>query len=235
MWQCLSRFNVNRDRYVDELKQYLAIPSISALPQHTGDVRRCAEWTADEMRRIGLQNVAARRDAGPSGRLRRVAGRRGRADDPLLRPLRRAAGRSAEPLDVAAVRGHGARRRDLRARLGRRQGPGVHALQGGRGAHEAARAPAGEHEVPDRRRGGSRQREPRQLHQRAQGPARRPMSSSSAIRRCSIAASRRSATACAGSRTSRSICAARSPTCTRDRSAARSPIRRWCSRRSWRR
>ena len=49
--------NANRDRYVDELKSYLAIPSISALPEHTGDVRRCAEWTAGEMRRVGLQNV----------------------------------------------------------------------------------------------------------------------------------------------------------------------------------
>ena len=49
--------NTNRDRYLDELKEYLAIPSISALPQHAGDVRRCAGWTADEMRRIGLQNV----------------------------------------------------------------------------------------------------------------------------------------------------------------------------------
>jgi acetylornithine deacetylase/succinyl-diaminopimelate desuccinylase-like protein len=49
--------NVNRDRYLDELKALLAIPSISALPQHAGDVRRCAEWCADEMRRIGLQNV----------------------------------------------------------------------------------------------------------------------------------------------------------------------------------
>jgi acetylornithine deacetylase/succinyl-diaminopimelate desuccinylase-like protein len=49
--------NINRDRYLDELKAFLAIPSISALPQHTGDVRRCAEWCADEMRRIGLQNV----------------------------------------------------------------------------------------------------------------------------------------------------------------------------------
>ena len=41
--------NVNRDRYIDELKQYLAIPSISALPEHKGDVRQCAEWTRDEM------------------------------------------------------------------------------------------------------------------------------------------------------------------------------------------
>jgi acetylornithine deacetylase/succinyl-diaminopimelate desuccinylase-like protein len=49
--------NVNRERYLEELKAFLAIPSISALPAHAGDVKRCAEWCADEMRRIGLQNV----------------------------------------------------------------------------------------------------------------------------------------------------------------------------------
>jgi len=49
--------NVNRDRYIDEMKRYFAIPSISALPEHKADVRRCAEWTADELRRIGLQSV----------------------------------------------------------------------------------------------------------------------------------------------------------------------------------
>jgi acetylornithine deacetylase/succinyl-diaminopimelate desuccinylase-like protein len=49
--------NVNRDRYLDELKAFLAIPSISALPAHAADVRRCAEWCADEMRRIGFDNV----------------------------------------------------------------------------------------------------------------------------------------------------------------------------------
>ncbi|HXH05663.1 MAG TPA: hypothetical protein VNI83_03635, partial [Vicinamibacterales bacterium] len=49
--------NTHRDRYLDELKQLLAIPSVSALPQHAADVRRCAEWCAEEMRRIGLQNV----------------------------------------------------------------------------------------------------------------------------------------------------------------------------------
>jgi acetylornithine deacetylase/succinyl-diaminopimelate desuccinylase-like protein len=48
--------NVNRDRYIDEMKRYLAIPSISALPEHKADVRKCAEWTRDEMSRIGLQN-----------------------------------------------------------------------------------------------------------------------------------------------------------------------------------
>jgi acetylornithine deacetylase/succinyl-diaminopimelate desuccinylase-like protein len=49
--------NVQRDRYVEELKQYLAIPSISALPAHHGDVRRAAEWSADHMRAIGLEHV----------------------------------------------------------------------------------------------------------------------------------------------------------------------------------
>jgi acetylornithine deacetylase/succinyl-diaminopimelate desuccinylase-like protein len=49
--------NVNRDRYLTELKALLAIPSISALPEHAPDVKRCAEWCADEMRRVGLQNV----------------------------------------------------------------------------------------------------------------------------------------------------------------------------------
>ena len=49
--------NVNRERYLDELKAFLAIPSISALPAHLADVKRCADWCAGEMRRIGLQNV----------------------------------------------------------------------------------------------------------------------------------------------------------------------------------
>lgn len=57
MNKVIDFIHVNRDRYVDELKQYLAIPSVSALPAHAADVRRCAEWTRDEMSRIGLQNA----------------------------------------------------------------------------------------------------------------------------------------------------------------------------------
>ncbi|MCC7416528.1 MAG: dipeptidase [Acidobacteria bacterium] len=49
--------NVNRERHLEELKTLLAIPSISALPAHVADVKRCADWCAEEMRRIGLQNV----------------------------------------------------------------------------------------------------------------------------------------------------------------------------------
>src|SRR5207342_674242 len=57
MNEVVDYINTNRDRYVEELKQYLAIPSISALPEHAADVKRAAEWSADEMKRIGMQNV----------------------------------------------------------------------------------------------------------------------------------------------------------------------------------
>src|SRR5919197_985278 len=105
--------NVNRDRYVEELKQYLAIPSISALPQHAADVRRAAQWTADALSSAGMQNV----------RLIDTPG------NPVVRPLRRATRRSIEFMDDAAVRGERPRRRDLRAWRRGRQGPGVHAHQ----------------------------------------------------------------------------------------------------------
>ena len=49
--------NTNLDRYLGELTTYLAIPSISALPEHAADVKACAEWTAGELGRVGLENV----------------------------------------------------------------------------------------------------------------------------------------------------------------------------------
>jgi acetylornithine deacetylase/succinyl-diaminopimelate desuccinylase-like protein len=49
--------NTSRDRYLSELTGYLSIPSVSALPEHAADVKRAAEWTADHLRAIGLQNV----------------------------------------------------------------------------------------------------------------------------------------------------------------------------------
>ena len=36
MLNVIDYIHTNRDRYVSELKQYLAIPSVSALPEHAG-------------------------------------------------------------------------------------------------------------------------------------------------------------------------------------------------------
>jgi acetylornithine deacetylase/succinyl-diaminopimelate desuccinylase-like protein len=57
MQTVIDHIQTHRDRYVAELKTLLAIPSISALPAHAPDVRRCAEWLAGEMGGIGLENV----------------------------------------------------------------------------------------------------------------------------------------------------------------------------------
>ena len=47
----------NGQRFVEELKALLRIPSISTLPEHAPDVRRAAEFIAAELRRIGMENV----------------------------------------------------------------------------------------------------------------------------------------------------------------------------------
>jgi acetylornithine deacetylase/succinyl-diaminopimelate desuccinylase-like protein len=57
MTSVIDFIHTSRDRYIAELKHFLSIPSVSALPEHAADVRRCADWVADEMRRIGLENV----------------------------------------------------------------------------------------------------------------------------------------------------------------------------------
>ena len=58
MNQVVDFINVNRDRYIGELKDYLAIPSVSALPAHAADVRRAAEWTAESLRSAGMDNAS---------------------------------------------------------------------------------------------------------------------------------------------------------------------------------
>ena len=47
----------NADRFVEELKELLRIPSISTTPERTEDVRRAAEFVADGLRRAGMENV----------------------------------------------------------------------------------------------------------------------------------------------------------------------------------
>ncbi|HEU5334571.1 MAG TPA: dipeptidase [Terriglobales bacterium] len=47
----------NQQRFLSELKDLLRIPSVSTLPDHKEDVRRAAEFVAEEMKRIGLEHV----------------------------------------------------------------------------------------------------------------------------------------------------------------------------------
>ena len=47
----------HEERFLEELKDFIRIPSISTLPEHEGDVRRAAEFVASGMRSVGLENV----------------------------------------------------------------------------------------------------------------------------------------------------------------------------------
>jgi acetylornithine deacetylase/succinyl-diaminopimelate desuccinylase-like protein len=60
----LNFIHGNQERYLRELAQYLSIPSVSAIPEHAADIRRCAEWTAEMMAAVGLQNVRLIETAG---------------------------------------------------------------------------------------------------------------------------------------------------------------------------
>ncbi len=57
MQSLLTYVDSNKDRYIAELKDLLAIPSVSTNPENAADVRRCADWMSDHMKSIGLQNV----------------------------------------------------------------------------------------------------------------------------------------------------------------------------------
>src|ERR1700694_110185 len=50
----IGHVRANRDRYVEELKAWIAVPSISAQPDHAADVRRSAEHAVERLRSAGF-------------------------------------------------------------------------------------------------------------------------------------------------------------------------------------
>jgi acetylornithine deacetylase/succinyl-diaminopimelate desuccinylase-like protein len=47
----------NQQRFLNELKDLLRIPSVSTAPEHKADVERAAQYVASELGRIGMENV----------------------------------------------------------------------------------------------------------------------------------------------------------------------------------
>ncbi|MGB1253035.1 MAG: peptidase M20, partial [Candidatus Promineifilaceae bacterium] len=54
----------NQDRYLEELKDFLRIPSVSSLPEHAADVAHAGRWVADRMTAAGIENVEIMPTAG---------------------------------------------------------------------------------------------------------------------------------------------------------------------------
>ena len=55
--EALQYATAHRDQFLVELKDLLAIPSISALPEYKPDVERAARWLADHFTSLGLGNA----------------------------------------------------------------------------------------------------------------------------------------------------------------------------------
>src|SRR5882762_2806547 len=47
----------NQNRFLEELKDFLRIPSISTLPEYKPDVEAAAQFVADSLKRAGIENV----------------------------------------------------------------------------------------------------------------------------------------------------------------------------------
>src|SRR5438309_11404573 len=47
----------NENRFLEDLKSWLRIPSISTLPEHAGDIRAAAEYVANQLQRMDFERV----------------------------------------------------------------------------------------------------------------------------------------------------------------------------------
>jgi acetylornithine deacetylase/succinyl-diaminopimelate desuccinylase-like protein len=52
-----SYVEANQTRFLQELEQFLRIPSVSTLPEHRGDIDAAAEFVARSLREAGLENI----------------------------------------------------------------------------------------------------------------------------------------------------------------------------------
>jgi acetylornithine deacetylase/succinyl-diaminopimelate desuccinylase-like protein len=55
----------NEQRFVGELCEYVRLPSVSAQPQHSSDMKACAEWLVKHCERIGLETKLCATEGNP--------------------------------------------------------------------------------------------------------------------------------------------------------------------------
>jgi acetylornithine deacetylase/succinyl-diaminopimelate desuccinylase-like protein len=47
--------DANRNRFIEELKEWMRFPSVSAQRDHDGDTRACAQWLTDHLKSLGFE------------------------------------------------------------------------------------------------------------------------------------------------------------------------------------
>ncbi|MGB6310416.1 MAG: dipeptidase [Steroidobacteraceae bacterium] len=56
--RALDYARAHRDEFLSQLKEFIRIPTVSTQPQHNEDLKRCAHWLAQHLRRVGLDRVS---------------------------------------------------------------------------------------------------------------------------------------------------------------------------------
>ena len=51
-------FKAQREEHLEQLKEFLRIPSISSLSEHKGDMQKAAEWLLNSFKQAGLENLS---------------------------------------------------------------------------------------------------------------------------------------------------------------------------------
>ena len=64
MQRVINHIGQNKESYINELKEFLKIPSISTNEENKGDMQRCAEFVAKKMKEAGLPKVEIFRTEG---------------------------------------------------------------------------------------------------------------------------------------------------------------------------
>jgi len=64
MQDTLEYLRAHRERHLEELKDFIRIPSVSAKTEHRGDVRRAAEWLVERLLEVGVQSAELHPTAG---------------------------------------------------------------------------------------------------------------------------------------------------------------------------
>ena len=53
----IQHIESRKEEHLNELKEFLRIPSVSAKSEHKPDIERAAQWVAEKLRAAGLENV----------------------------------------------------------------------------------------------------------------------------------------------------------------------------------
>jgi len=55
MDQALTYAQANRERFINDLMEFIRIPSVSTQTQHAPDIQRAADWLLSRLNRLGFQ------------------------------------------------------------------------------------------------------------------------------------------------------------------------------------